>query len=107
MVYSTSYAATWESYCDSFKHSLVCVDRSKDIGIIVHSYNETTRNISGQLVEKWLKDKKEKWCLDKLTLNGNLPLDIIEVVEVAKVFENNKKDIVLKIDGNRYWTISV
>ena len=26
MVYSTSYAATWESYCDSFKHSLVCVD---------------------------------------------------------------------------------
>merc|ERR1712208_116543 len=106
LVYSTSYAATWESYCDSFKHSLVCIDRSKDIGIIVHSYNETTRNISGQVIEKWLKKKKEKWCLDKLTLNGNLPLDIIEVVEVAKVFENMKKDIVLEIDGNRYWKVN-
>ena len=91
MVYSTSYATTWESYCDSFKHSLVCVDRSKDIAIIVYSYNQTTRNISGQLVENWLKKNKEKWCLDKLTLNGNLPLDIIEVVEIAKVFENGKK----------------
>ena len=71
----------------------MCVDRSKDIAIIVYSYNQTTRNISGQLVENWLKKSKEKWCLDKLTLNGNLPLDIIEVVEIAKVFENRKKDI--------------
>ena len=106
LVYSTSHAATWESYCDSLKHSLVCIDRSKDIGIIVHSYNEITRKISGQVIEKWLKKKKEKWCLDKLTLNGNLPLDIIEVVEVAKVFENMKKDIVLEIDGNRYWKVN-
>jgi len=67
------------------------VDRSKDIAIIVCSYNQTTRNISGQLVEDWLKKNKEKWCLDKLMLNGNLPLDIIEVVEIAKVFENKKK----------------
>ena len=35
LVYSTSYANTWKSYCDSFKHSLVCVDRSKDNAIIV------------------------------------------------------------------------
>ena len=70
MVYSTSYSTAWESYCDSFKHSLVCVDRSKDIAIIVYSYNQTTRNISGQLVENWLKKNKEKWCLDKLMLNG-------------------------------------
>ena len=106
MVYSTSFATTWKTYCDSFKHSLVCVDRSKDIAMIVHSYNETTGNIGGQLVEKWLKENKEKWCLDKLTLNGNLPLDIIEVVEIDKVFENGKKDVLLKISGNRYCKVN-
>ena len=106
MVYSTSFATTWKTYCDSFKHSLVCVDRSKDIAIIVYSYNETTGNISGQLVENWLKKNKEKWCLDKLTLNGNLPLDIIEVVENAKVFENGKKDVLLEISGNRYCKVN-
>ena len=104
IVYSTSYADTWKSYCNTFKHSLVCIDRSKDIGIIVYSYNQTTRNISGQVVENW--NKKQKWCLDKLTLNGNLPLDIIEVAEVSKVFENRKKDCVLEICGNRYCKIN-
>ena len=108
MVYSTNYAATWKSYCDSFKHSLVCVDRSKDIGIIVHSYNEKTGNISGQIVENWLKDNKEKWCMDKLTLNGNLPLDVIEVTEMEQdeEDENEKKDIVLEIVGNRYCKVN-
>ena len=38
----------------------------------------------------------------KSTLNGNLPLDIIEFVEIAKVFENGKKDVLLEILGNRY-----
>ena len=75
---------------------------SKDIAIIVHSYNEKTGNISGQPVENFLKDNKENWCLDKFNLNGNLPLDILEVVEVAKVFENKKKDVVLEITGVRY-----
>jgi hypothetical protein len=83
IVYSTCYADTWKSYCDTFKHSLVCIDRSKNIGIFVYSYNQT----------------------DKLTLNGNLPLNIIEVAEVAKVFENGKKDILLEICGNRYCKI--
>jgi hypothetical protein len=52
--------------------------------------------------------EKEKWCLDKLTLNGNLPLDILEVAEVAKVFENKKKDIMKKKDicQNRYYKIN-
>jgi hypothetical protein len=104
IVYSTSYADTWISYCDTFKHSLVCIDRTKNIGIIVYSYNQITGNISGQVVEEWTE--KEKWCLDKLTLTGNLPLDIIEVAEVAKVFENEKKDILLEMFGNRYFKIS-
>ena len=53
LVYSTSYANTWKSYCDSFKHSLMVIDRSKDIAIIVHSYNEKTGNISGQVIKNW------------------------------------------------------
>ena len=74
------------------------------IGIIVYSYNEETKKISGQLIKNW--NEREKWCLDKLTFNGNLPLDIIEVAEVNKVFENGKKDIVLEINGNRYCKIN-
>ena len=90
MVYSTPYTATWKTYCDTFNHSLVCIDRSKNIGVIVYSYNEKTQNISGQVIESW--NEREKWCLDKLTLNGNLPLDIIEVVEVSKIFIGKKKE---------------
>lgn len=107
IVYSTSYADTWKAYCNTFKHSLVCIDRSKDIGICVYSYNQETGNIGGHVVENW--HEKEKWCLDKLTLNGNLPLDIIEVKEVkevAEVYENDKKDVVLEVFGNRYYKIN-
>ena len=104
LVYSTAYEKTWESYCNCFKHSLVCIDRSQDIGIIVYSYNEITQNISGQVIENW--SQKEKWCLDKLTLNGTLPLDILEVTEVAKVFEKDKKDILLEIVGTRYYKLN-
>ena len=53
LVFSTSYASTWKAYCSTFKHSLVCVDRSQDIGVIVYSYNEITGNISGQVLERW------------------------------------------------------
>ena len=106
LVYSTNYAATWKTYCDSFKHSLVSVDRNKDIAIIVYSYNETTQNISGQLVENWTQ--REKWCLEKLTLNGNLPLDIIQVTEMEQGAEdeNEKKDVLLEIVGNRYYKVN-
>ena len=106
MVYSTSYADTWKTYCDSFKHSLVVVDRSNDSAIIVYSYNETTGNISGQIVENWMKNNKEKWCFDKLTLNGNLPLDLIEVREVEQDAEDEKDDILREIDGTRYYKLN-
>ena len=103
LVFSTSYTSTWKAYCSAFKHSLVCVDRGQDIGVIVYSYNEITGNISGQLLERW--SERENWCLEKLTLNGNLPLDIIEIVEVCKVLSKNKKDLILEIAGNRYYKI--
>ena len=105
LVYSTSYAATWKAYCEHFKHSLVCIDRSEDIAVIVYSYNEITKNISGQYLERW--SEREKWCLEKLTLNGNLPLDIIEVTEVSKTLSGNKKDSILEIVGNRYYKINL
>ena len=105
LVYSTSYASTWKAYCEHFKHSLVCIDRTEDIGIIVYSFNEITRNISGQLLERW--SEREKWCLEKLTLNGNLPLDIIETTEVSKTLSGNKKDSILEVVGNRYYKIDL
>ena len=52
LLYSTPYAATWKAYCNRFMHSLVCIDRTTDIGIIVYSYNEITGNISGQVYER-------------------------------------------------------
>ena len=93
-------------YCDIFLHSLVCIDRYEDIGIIVYSCNELTGNISGQAYEKW--SEREKWCLDKLTFNGNLPLDIIEVNTISKTSIDNRKrkDIVLEISGSRYYKIN-
>ena len=103
LVYSTSYSSTWKAYCDHLKHSLVCIDRSEDIGVIVYSYNEITRNISGQLLERW--SEREKWCLDKLTLNGNLPLDIIETIEVSKIVSEKRKDSILEITGSRYYKV--
>ena len=104
LVYSTSYSATWKAYCDTFKHSLVCIDRTEDIGIIAYSYNEITGNVSGQVLEKW--SEREKWCLDRLILNGNLPLDVIEATEVSKTFSGKEKDTVLEICGNRYYKIN-
>ena len=105
LVYSTPYAAVWKTYCDTFIHSLICIDRFVDIGIVVYSYNEITGNISGQIIERW--SEREKWCLDKLTLNGNLPLDVIESNEVTKVFSGKRKDAILEICGVRYFKINV
>ena len=75
LVYSTPFCDTWKAYCDSFKHSLVCVDRANDIGLVVYSFNEFTKKIIVHVYEK--RAEKENWCLEKLTLNGNLPLDVI------------------------------
>ena len=53
LVYSTPFADTWKAYCDAMLHSLVVVDRTRDVGLIVYTYNEMTKNISGQFVEHW------------------------------------------------------
>ena len=63
--------------------------------MIIYSYNEITGNTSGQVLETW--SEREKWDLDTLTLNGNLPLDVIEVAEVSKIFYGKRKDAMLEI----------
>ena len=109
LVYSTPFTATWRAYCSTFQHSLVCIDRSKDVGLVIYSFNELTRNISGHVIESWLE--REKWCLDKLTLNGNIPLDVIDILVLGKkmgvVTKGGRKvkrsDDILEIAGSRYF----
>ena len=52
LVYSTPFADTRRAYCDALLHSLVVIDRTRDVGLIVHTYNEMTKNISGQFGRK-------------------------------------------------------
>lgn len=98
LVYSTPYHATWKAYCETFVHSLVVQDEIRDTAVLVYSYNELTRNISGQLIENW--KEKADWCCAMLTLNGNLPLDIISAKEYK-----NEGDCMVEISGDRYLKI--
>ena len=105
LVYSTPFADTWKAYCDAMLHSLVIIDRTRDVGLIVYTYNEMTKNISGQFVENW--SEKEKWCLGNLTLGSKLPLDIIEVCDRSKAMSTKgkikTKDTFIDISGTRYF----
>ena len=110
LVFSTPYSAVWKSYCESFKHSLVCIDRYQNIGLVVYSYNELTENISGFYHENW--SEKENWCLEKLTLNGNLPLDVIDISTISKILQSRvngskrKLKEILEITGTRYFKVN-
>ena len=110
LVFSTPYSAVWKSYCESFKHSLVCIDRYQNIGVVVYSYNELTENISGFYHENW--SEKEKWCLEKLTLNGNLPLDVIDIATISKTIQSGvngskrKLSEIIEITGSRYFKVN-
>ena len=107
-VYSTPFAEVWRVYCNTFVHSLVCIDRTENVGLLVYSYNEITGKISGESYENW--SEREKWCLDKLTLNGNLPLDVIDINATTKIIslrgEKNKKDTLIELSGSRYYKIN-
>ena len=96
-VYTTPYACVWNAYCDSLVHSLVVVDRTQDTALIVYSYNELTQNLSGQYISKW--SEREMWSLANLTLNGNLPIDLIEVLRVSKTGKGYER---LQLSGARY-----
>jgi len=106
LVYSTPHASTWKAYCDTMVHSLVLVDRTRDIGLIVYTYNEITKN-SGQFVDKW--SEKETSCLANLTLGAKLPIDVIDVNEQIKTTRgtktNKNKDALLDISSSRFFKI--
>ena len=97
LVYTTPYACVWNAYCDSLVHSLVVVDRTHDEALIVYSYNELTQNISGQCISKW--SEREMWSLANLTLNGNLPIDLIEILLISKTGKGNDR---FQLSGARY-----
>ena len=40
LIYTTPYVCVWKIYCGSLLHSLVVVDRTQDVVLIVHSNNE-------------------------------------------------------------------
>ena len=100
LVYTTPYACVWNAYCDSLLHSLVVVDRTRDVALIVYSYNELTQYMSGQYISKW--SKKEMWSLANLTLNRNLPIDLIELLHVSKTGKGNDR---LQLSGARYFKV--
>ena len=88
LVYFIPFADTWKAYCDAMLHSLVVVYRTRDVGLVVYTHNEMTKNISGQFVEYW--SEKEQWCLSNLTLSAKLPVDIIEVWDRSKMISGKK-----------------
>ena len=89
-----------DAFCDSLVHSLVVVDRTPDVALIVYSYNELTQNISGQCISKW--SEREMWSLANLTLNGNLPIDLIEILHISKTGKGNDR---LQLSGARYFKV--
>ena len=106
LIYATPYSKLWAVYCDCFNHSLVCVDQNTDTAVIVYSYNNITGKISGQLIETW--SEKWEWAISKLTLNGNLPVDVIDIqsLPLSIVDELAKTDRLLEITGSRYFKIN-
>ena len=100
LVYTTPYVCVWKNYYDNLVHSLVVVDRTHDTALIVYSYNELTQNISGQYISKW--SKREMWSLANLTLNGNLPIDLIELLHVSKTGKGNDR---LQLSGARSFKV--
>ena len=82
LVYSTPFANVWQTYCNTFHPSLVCVDLRSNAGLIIYSYNEITGKISGETYKNW--SERERWCLEKLTLNGNLPVDVFVINSITK-----------------------
>ena len=100
LIYTTPYPCVRNTYCDSILHSLVVVDRTQDTALIVYSYNELTQNISGQYISKW--SEREMWSLANLILNGNLPIDLIELLHVSKTGKGNDR---LQLSGVRYFKV--
>eukprot|EP00116_Pleurobrachia_bachei_P001912 sb/3462174/ len=80
LVYSTPFASVWEVYCNTFNHSLICVEG--DLALLVYTYNEITDKIAGQFIENY--ERKRLWVLRNNTFNGIIPIDEIIVTPTDK-----------------------
>jgi hypothetical protein len=38
LVYSSPFSDTWKAYCDAMLHSLVVIDRTRNVGLIVYTH---------------------------------------------------------------------
>ena len=102
LVYTTPYHLTWKVYCECLRHTLVAIHRQADLALLVLSYNDVTKDVSGHLISKW--SEKEMWSLVNLTLNGNLPIDVVEVNDSAFTYSKSRgRNKVLEVKGMRYF----
>ena len=60
----------------------------------------TYTNISGQCISIW--SEREMWSLANLTLNVNLPIDLIEILHISKTGKGNDS---LQLSGARYFKV--
>ena len=101
LVYSTPFADVWRAYCDALLHSLVVIDRTRKIALIVCTYNEITKNVSGQFLYGWLGNEIPHLVTD--TFGSELPVDIIEVCDRSKARSGKTNDTLVNITGARYF----
>ena len=89
LVYSTPFADAWRAYCDALLHSLVVIDRTRKIALIVCTYNEITKNVSGQFLYGWSGNEIHYLVND--TFGSKLPVDIIQVCDRSKARSGKTK----------------
>ena len=90
-----------DTYCNALLHSLVVIDRARKIALIVCTYNEITKNVSGQFLYSWLGNEIHQLVND--TFGYELPVDIIEVCDRSKARSGKTKDTLVNITGARYF----
>ena len=74
VVYSKPFADVWRAYCDALLHSLVVIDRTRKIALVVCTYNGITKNVSGQFLYGWSGNEIHHLVND--TFGSELPVDI-------------------------------
>ena len=101
LVYFTPFADVWRAYCDALLHSLVVIDRTRKIALIICTYNEITKNVSGQFLYCWLGNVNHHLVND--TFGSELPVDIIEVCDRSKARSGKINDTLVNVTGARYF----
>lgn len=113
LVFSTPHSAMWRAYCDCLKHTLIISNPQADVSsehitnkkkvvpgraLVVYSFNNITKDISGRFVDNW--DVISKHVIDRHTLSSLLPIDIIEVCKLRKI-TSQKGNIGIEVHATR------